>query len=62
MVEDTWSETMEKQTSGVGPNRGPVGAIETANTVREAITIAYDPSHQQAPAQETKSEMEAQVL
>ena len=45
MVEDTWSETMEKKRSGVGPNRGPVGAIETANTVREVITIAYDLSH-----------------
>ena len=23
--EDTWSEQVEKKTSGVGPNRGPVG-------------------------------------
>ena len=42
MVEDMWSETMEKQTSGSGPNRGPVGALETANTACEVITIAYD--------------------
>ena len=45
MVEDTWSETMEKKTSGLGPNRGAVGALETANTVCDVITLAYDLSH-----------------
>ena len=28
--EDTWSEQVEKQTSGVGPDSGPEGALETA--------------------------------
>ena len=40
-VGDTWSTTLEKQVRGVS-KQSMVGALGTANTDREEITMAYD--------------------